>query len=50
MIKDILLIHLKIMKLGWKPEWKFEDALTETINWYRRKSIPFFTRFKVMSI
>jgi dTDP-glucose 4,6-dehydratase len=25
----------KIMKLGWKPEWKFEDALTLTINWYR---------------
>jgi dTDP-glucose 4,6-dehydratase len=25
----------KIMELGWKPEWKFEDALTETINWYR---------------
>ena len=24
----------KIMKFGWKPEWKFEDALTETINWY----------------
>jgi len=25
----------KIMKLGWKPEWKFEDALTLTINWYK---------------
>lgn len=25
----------KIMKLGWKPEWNFEDALTETINWYK---------------
>jgi dTDP-glucose 4,6-dehydratase len=25
----------KIMKLGWKPEWKFEDALTLKINWYK---------------
>ena len=25
----------KINKLGWKPEWKFEDAITETINWYK---------------
>ncbi len=25
----------KINELGWKPEWKFEDALTETINWYK---------------
>ena len=25
----------KIMKLGWKPEHKFEDALNETINWYK---------------
>ncbi len=25
----------KIMKLGWKPKWKFEDALTLTVNWYR---------------
>jgi dTDP-glucose 4,6-dehydratase len=25
----------KIMKLGWKPEWNFEGALTETINWYK---------------
>ena len=25
----------KIMKLGWKPEWKFEDALALTINWYK---------------
>jgi dTDP-glucose 4,6-dehydratase len=26
----------KIMELGWKPEWKFEDAITETINWYKK--------------
>jgi len=25
----------KIMKLGWKPEYNFEDALTKTINWYK---------------
>jgi dTDP-glucose 4,6-dehydratase len=25
----------KIMKLGWKPGMKFEDALTLTINWYK---------------
>jgi dTDP-glucose 4,6-dehydratase len=25
----------KIMKLGWKPEWKFENALALTINWYK---------------
>jgi dTDP-glucose 4,6-dehydratase len=25
----------KIMKLGWKPEFNFEDALFKTINWYK---------------
>lgn len=25
----------KIMKLGWKPEYKFEDAIKETIAWYK---------------
>lgn len=25
----------KIEKLGWKPKWKFEDALRHTINWYK---------------
>ena len=24
----------KIESLGWKPKWKFEDALRYTINWY----------------
>lgn len=26
----------KIKKLGFKPQWKFEDALSETIAWYER--------------
>lgn len=26
----------KTKKLGWKPEWKFEDAIRETINWYNK--------------
>ncbi len=25
----------KIRKLGWKPEYNFEKALRETVNWYR---------------
>ena len=25
----------KINKLGWKPEYKFEEALNETIKWYK---------------
>jgi dTDP-glucose 4,6-dehydratase len=25
----------KIMKLGWKPEITFEEAMKETINWYK---------------
>jgi len=25
----------KIEALGWKPKWKFEDALHYTINWYK---------------
>ncbi len=24
----------KIKKLGFKLQWKFEDALRETVNWY----------------
>ncbi len=26
----------KIKKLGWQPQWKFEKALAETVDWYRR--------------
>ncbi|MFB0566374.1 MAG: dTDP-glucose 4,6-dehydratase [Candidatus Aminicenantaceae bacterium] len=26
----------KIHMLGWKPEWKFEDALALTIRWYQK--------------
>ena len=25
----------KIKKLGWKPEWTFEDAIRETVEWYK---------------
>lgn len=25
----------KTMKLGWKPEWNFEDGLKQTVEWYR---------------
>lgn len=28
----------KIRKLGWKPEWKFRDALAYTIEWYGMNS------------
>ncbi len=28
----------KINKLGWKPKFKFEDALKETISWYKRNT------------
>jgi dTDP-glucose 4,6-dehydratase len=23
------------MKLGWKPEYSFEEALKETVEWYK---------------
>ncbi|HHY00012.1 MAG TPA: dTDP-glucose 4,6-dehydratase [Methanothermobacter sp.] len=32
----------KIMKLGWKPETTFEDAMQETVEWYQKN----FSRFK----
>ena len=25
----------KIQKIGWQPEYKFEEAIRETIRWYR---------------
>jgi dTDP-glucose 4,6-dehydratase len=31
----------KIMKLGWKPETPFEDAMQETVEWYKEN----FSRF-----
>ncbi|MDD3985450.1 MAG: dTDP-glucose 4,6-dehydratase [Methanobacterium sp.] len=34
----------KIMKLGWKPEYKFEDAIKETIKWYKN-NIKLFKKF-----
>jgi dTDP-glucose 4,6-dehydratase len=25
----------KTKKLGWEPQWKFEDAMEKTVNWYK---------------
>lgn len=31
----------KLNKLGWKPKWKFEDALRETVQWYQENPALF---------
>lgn len=33
-----LLDSSKIKKLGWKPQIKWDDGLTETVNWYKNNS------------
>lgn len=28
----------KTKKLGWEPQWKFEDAMEKTVQWYKANS------------
>ncbi|MDD6534723.1 MAG: dTDP-glucose 4,6-dehydratase [Methanosphaera sp.] len=28
----------KTKKLGWEPKWKFEDAMEQTVNWYKENA------------
>lgn len=32
----------KTRKLGWEPEWSFEDGLRETVEWYKKNKDLFF--------
>ena len=33
-MKNIVLFYKIKNKLGWKPKYSFQDALSETIEWY----------------
>ncbi len=36
--KRYALDSTKVKKLGWKPKYKFEDALKETVHWYKKNT------------
>lgn len=38
----------KTKKLGWEPEWKFEDAMEKTVNWYKKNQERLYPKTKTL--
>lgn len=38
----------KTRKLGWEPKWSFEDAMENTVNWYKQNSERLYKATKTL--
>ena len=38
----------KTQKLGWKPKWTFEDAMQNTVDWYKQNAERLYPKVETL--